>query len=252
MVDFLFISKLLITNYQLLTNMTKEIKLQAEIRQEKNGRAKSIRESGFIPAVLYGQKTENKNLKIKKLDLERVYAVAKESNLIDLTVDGGPPVKVLIKDMQRHPVKGNLMHIDFYQVDMTKEIITEISLNFIGEPKAVKEMGGTLVKVMDSVEIECLPDKLVNQIDVDISGLDAFGDSIKLRDLKLPVGIKLTSETNDMVVGVTETKVEEEKKVEEIKEGEEGEKKEGEEGEEGEKKEEAKKDGDSGKEEKKK
>lgn len=233
--------------------MTKEIKLQAETRQEKNGQAKKIREQGFIPVVLYGQKAENENLKIKQLDLERVYAVAKESNLIDLTVDGGPPVKVLIKDAQRHPVKGNLVHIDFYRVDMTKEIITEILLNFVGEPKAVKELGGTLVKVMDSVEVRCLPDKLVNQIDVDISGLDTFSDSIKLRDLKLPEGIKLTSETNDMVVGVTETKVEEEeKKVEEVKDGEEGEKKEGEEAKEGEKKEGSEKDGGADKKEKKK
>ncbi|MBI4778874.1 hypothetical protein HY797_00280 [Candidatus Falkowbacteria bacterium] len=99
---------------------------------------------------------------------------------------------------------------DFEKVDMTKKITTEIPLNFVGEAKAVKELGGTLVKNMDTVEVECLPGDLVSHIDVDISILENFDQFIRLHDLILPQGIVLAQETNEAVVGVAETKIEEE------------------------------------------
>jgi large subunit ribosomal protein L25 len=116
----------------------------------------------------------------------------------------------LIKDVQKHITKDTLSHIDFYQVDMHKEITTEIHLNFIGESKAVKELGGMLIKNYDHIEVKCLPSDLVNHIDIDISILKEFGDHISLHDLSLPTGLKLVHETNDMVVSVMEPKVQEE------------------------------------------
>lgn len=188
--------------------MTTKVQLDAQSRSHENGKAKKIRNSGFVPAVVYGFGAGNKNIKVKKHDFEKVFAIAGEFNLVDLSIDGAVPVKAIIKDIQRDGLSGGFVHADFYQVDMTKKITAEIPLHFIGESKAVKELGGTLVKNMDSIEIECLPGDLASHIDVDISKLEDFDQFIRLYDLILPHGISLANETNEAVVGVVETKIE--------------------------------------------
>lgn len=188
--------------------MTTKVQLNAQARSESNGKAKKVRATGFIPAVIYGFGKDNKNIKVKKHDFEKVFAVAGEFNLVDLSIDEAKPEKVIIKDIQRNGVTDSIIHIDFYQVDMTKKITTEIPLNFIGESKAIKDLGGTLVKNMDTVEVECLPGDLASHIDVDISKLEIFDQFIRLHDLVLPQGITLAQETNEAVVGVVETKIE--------------------------------------------
>lgn len=188
--------------------MTTKVQLNAQARSESNGQAGKIRATGFIPAVIYGFGKASRNIKVKKHDFEKVFAVAGEFNLVDLSIDEAAPVKIIIKDVQRDSLTDGVIHIDFYQVDMTKKITTEIPLNFIGEAKAIKELGGTLVKNMDEVEVRCLPADLVSHIDVDISKLDEFDQFIRLHDLILPQGIELASETNEAVVGAVETKIE--------------------------------------------
>ena len=187
--------------------MTK-VQLKAQARAEANGKAKKIITSGFIPAVVYGSGKANVNIKVKKHDFDKAFKLAGEFNLIDLAVDGGREIKVIVKEVQKDGLTDKIIHVDFYQVDMAKKITTEIPLNFIGEAKAVKDLGGTLVKNMDAVEVRCLPGDLVSHIDVDISRLDNFDQFIRLHDLTLPPGIELAQETNEAVIGVVETKVE--------------------------------------------
>lgn len=190
--------------------MATKVWLNAQARSADNGRAGKIRAAGFIPAVIYGLGQANQHIKVKQHDFEKVFAVAGEFNLVDLSIGEAAPAKVIIKDVQRDGLSGGIIHIDFYQVDMSKKITTEIPLHFIGEAKAVKELGGTLVKNMAAVEVECLPGDLVSQIDVDISVLTNFDQFIRLHDLVLPRGLELVQETNEAVVGAVETKIEEE------------------------------------------
>jgi large subunit ribosomal protein L25 len=185
------------------------LKLEAK-KREKSEDVKKMIKTGFVPGVVYGP-----HLKVNKLvlapanDLRKIIAAAGESTLIDLVVDGRPEGKVLVKEVQRDAVKDNLIHVDFYEVDMTKEIHTEITLHFIGESKAVKELSGVLIRSINEIEVKCLPSDLVNHIDVDISSLNTFDDVIKIHDLKLPKGIKLVHETDDVVAVVAEPKAEE-------------------------------------------
>lgn len=188
-----------------------DLKLTAQPR-EKNEKLSP----DFIPAVLYGKGVENKNLKIKKIDFDKIFSVAGESNLIKLNADGGAGVKVLIKDVQRDVLKNFVTHIDFYQVNMKEKIHTEIPLHFVGETKAVKELGGVLIKDINALEVECLPGDLIDHIDVDISVLNTFDDAIRINDLVLPPGIALTHHTNEVVATVMEPKVEEEPVVEAV------------------------------------
>ncbi len=209
--------------------MSEKIELKAQTRKKENGGIKKIRDNDFIPAILYGLNIGNQNLKIKKMDFEKIFNLAGESRLIDLVIDNKSPVKILIKDIQKDLIKDNVIHADLYRVDMNRKITTEIPLNFIGEPPAIKELGGVLIKDMDSVEIECLPGDLVGEIKVELSGLKNIHDAIRLDDLKLPNSIKLVNETNNTIASIIEPRVEEEpvKEEEEVPEGEEVGEKEG-------------------------
>ena len=180
------------------------IKLAAQLRAKKEKLG-----ADFVPGVLYGKGVENKTLKIKKVDFDKAFKAAGESNLIDLDF-GGEAVKVLVKDTQHDVVKNFFTHVDFYQVNMKEKITTEIPLHFIGEAKAVKELGGALIKDLDALEVECLPADLVDHIDVDISVLNTYEDAIRVNDLKLPKGMVLVHHTNEMVAAVKEPKIEEE------------------------------------------
>ncbi len=196
-----------------------ELSLNAKTRIKEDSTPKKLRREGYVPAVLYGHKTTTQNLKIPVQKMEKIYNEAGESQLIDLSIDGKRSVKILIKDIQTDLIKNKFLHADFYQVKMGEEITTEIPLSFIGKSKAIKELGGFLIKNMESVEISCLPSNLPSEIEVDISQLQDFSDQIKLNDLKLPKDVELTSETTDDVVAIIEEpREEEEEEAEESKE----------------------------------
>lgn len=193
--------------------MAKKYTLEAETRNEKNGKAKALRRNGLVPGILYGSKTENINLKIKQLALEKVYTQAGESNLVDLEIDKKEPTKVIIKAIDRDPVRSTVTHVDFYQVDMNKPIEVEIPLNFINESRAVKEEGGTLMKNLESFSAKCLPGALIDGVDIDISVLGTFDDQIKVEDIKLPEGIEILNAPEELVANVAEVQEEVEEEV---------------------------------------
>ncbi|MHB8904040.1 MAG: 50S ribosomal protein L25 [Patescibacteria group bacterium] len=182
-----------------------ELKLTVE-KREKNEKLGN----DFIPAVLYGKDVENRSLKLKKLDFEKIFNVAGESNLIELSEDG-KSVKVLVKDIQRDVLKHTFTHVDFLQVNMKEKILATIPLHFVGESKAIKELNGSLMREVNEIEVECLPGDLVDHIDVDISVLVSFDEVIKINDLKIPAGLKLMHLTNDVVavVAIPKAQVEE-------------------------------------------
>ncbi|MCX6798287.1 MAG: 50S ribosomal protein L25 [Candidatus Falkowbacteria bacterium] len=186
-----------------------DLKLTAELRADKE---KIDQDS--LPAVLYGKGRANANLKLKINDFIKIFKTAGESNLVELNIGTDAPVKVLIKDVQFELVKDLPRHVDFYQVNMKEKIRTEIPLHFIGESKAVKELGGVFLHEITEVEVECLPSDLSDHIDVDISVLNTYDDEIRMQDLKLPAGMKLVHDTNDIVAQVAEPKVEVEAPVE--------------------------------------
>ena len=185
-----------------------EFKLKAE-KREKNEKLPA----DIIPAVLYGKDIESQSLKLKKVDFEKAFSSAGESNLIDLDING-VTVKVLVKDLQRDVLKYTFTHVDFYQVNMKEKITAEIPLHFIGESKAIKELGGMLMKEINDLEIECLPSDLVDHIDINISVLATFDDVIKIGDLTLSKSFRLVhNHPSDVVAVVVEPKVQ----VEEVK-----------------------------------
>ncbi len=162
--------------------------------------------------MLYGNKLENKNLQVDYNTFAKVYKTAGESSLVDLSVENAVPVKVLIHEVSRNPVTHRFAHIDFYAINMTEKLTTRIPLKFVGEAPAVKELGGVLVKTIDELEISCLPNDLVPEIEVDITRLKTFSDMLHTSDIVLPKGITAMAKTNEVVVKVTAPRSEEELK----------------------------------------
>ena len=176
------------------------------------GRSAEARAEGFIPGVLYGQKIKPVSISVGGMILEKLYKQAGESNLIDLKLDGKDANKVLIKDIQIDPVKGNIIHVDLMQINMDKEMHATLPINFVGEAAAVKELGGTLITALQELNIKCLPKDLVGQIDFDLSRLATFADVVHVGDLVLPPGIVATDGADVVVAKVNEPLTEEQLK----------------------------------------
>jgi len=183
--------------------------LEAKTREITGKAVSQLRENGLIPAVIYGHGQKNVNLEIPLNVFQKVYSIAGESNLVDLVIDGGQAVKVLISEVQYEPTKSFPVHVDFHQVRMDEKINATIPLHFAGEAPATKELGAILVKNFDELEVECLPRDLVDHFDVDLGSLKTYADSIRIKDLDRPAKIKILVDENTTVVGLTEPRAEE-------------------------------------------
>lgn len=183
------------------------LELLAKLRQpgRKNGQ---FRKQGFIPAILYGRKIKNLALLIKKQDFEKIYEEAGESTLIKLKIgdDKDESSKkdraVLIHEVAKDPVNDKAIHIDFQQVKMDEVIVVEVSLVFVGQSAAVESENGVLIKSIQAIEVEALPQDLPHEIEVDISSLKTFDDSIYVKDLKLSDKVKVTANPDDVIASV--------------------------------------------------
>lgn len=192
--------------------------LQAQLRNVLGKMTKSLRNNGQIPAVVYGPGVENQNLTLDARAFEKLYRAAGESSLVQLVIEAQEPVNVLIHNVAREPLTGRAVHVDLYRVNMAEKLTTHIPLHFINESRAVKELAGILVKNVSEIEVRCLPENLVPEIDVSLESLAELESSIKMKDLILPKGLEVSSHhaPDDIVVIVTPPLTEDElKKMEE-------------------------------------
>ncbi len=198
--------------------------LSAKIRQTQGKKVKNLRQKGILPAVLYGPKTKSENLEIDAKEFDKVFSQTGESTLISLEVEGKKDkYLVLVHDISRDPLSSRPIHIDFYQPSLTEEITVKVPIILEGEAPAIKNLGGTLVKNIAEVDVKALPQSLPKEIRVSVTGLATFEDHVLIKDLKLPEGVKVLKDPEEIVAHVTPLeKVEEElqkpieEKVEEV------------------------------------
>jgi large subunit ribosomal protein L25 len=173
--------------------MAKQVKLSARPRAAAGRSAvKKIRTEGVVPAVIYGGKDPASNLEISRKEIESLLAHAVGENiLVELEIEENGKTTnrlSLIQEVQHHPIRGDVIHVDFHAVSMTEEIEAEIVLEPVGEPIGVKTFGGLLQQSMRSLTVRCLPTNLPELIAVDVSGLNV-GESLHVRDIALPTGV---------------------------------------------------------------
>lgn len=197
-----------------------QVQLAVDIRSERGKEAAHrLRKQGYIPAVMYGGKSGNFSLSVNTHDLHQIVAKgAWETTLIDLQVrqdDKTTTVPVLIKDIQIDPVKRTLLHVDFLEITKGHTVEVHIPIELVGESVGVKA-GGVLEFLTRELTVECLPSKMVNHFEVDITAL-AFNDSVTVSDLSLGDDFKIITdpETVIMTIGAPLLREEEEEAKEE-------------------------------------
>ena len=173
------------------------IELQAEKRESVGKALNSLRKDGFLPSVVYGHNFEAAPIQIKYTDFEKVFKKAGESTLINLKI-GDKEEPAVIKDIQKDPLTDKIIHADFYKVNLKEKIKAKIPLVSVGESEAVKA-GGILVKTINELEVEALPQDLPHELEINLARLQNVGDHILVKDIFVSENVKIEADPEDVV-----------------------------------------------------
>jgi len=188
----------------------KQVELTATARETKgNGPARRLRREGWVPAVLYGPGAETKQLSVAVRDLEHVVQKGNiRRTIFSLSIQNGGSVTKLavIKELQTHPVNGQYLHVDFYEIDMNRKLRVMVPVLPKGKAKG-EEFGGMMQIIEREIEVFCLPQAIPESLELDVSGL-GIGDTLHIKDIALPPGVELPPGENYTVVTVVSPKAE--------------------------------------------
>lgn len=187
--------------------MANILELTAETRQRSGtSSVRRMRKEGLVPAVIYGRKTENANIKVNtKAVTTLLKDTASDNVLVNLQIDGNKTQLALIQKVQHDYLKGGILHIDFHAVDLNESIHAVVPLELHGEAEGVKA-GGQLDMMLHSIEVHCLPKDLPEKIIIDVTHVGQ-GTGVHVRDLKLPEGVSVHMDPEVILLAITEPRV---------------------------------------------
>jgi len=176
--------------------------LSAEARTETGkGVARKLRAAGRVPAVVYGHGREAQSLSLNARDLDKLLgSIAAGSTVVELSI-GNATTNTLIREVQRHPFKKLILHVDFMELVAGEKVIVDVPLVFVGVPEGVRTGGGLLEQMLHSIEVNVDPSSIPNHIDVNVADL-VMGHSLHVRDLQLPPGVEVLSDEDATVCAV--------------------------------------------------
>ncbi|MBI2113003.1 MAG: 50S ribosomal protein L25, partial [Candidatus Wildermuthbacteria bacterium] len=166
------------------------LSLTAHIRKDTKKKLDALRAKGLIPAVLYGPNAKEQMLAVERKDFEKTFKEAGESALVSLTVDSST-APVFIYDTQKDPLTSKVTHVDFYQPALDQKIEIAVPLAFKGDAPAVKDLGGTLIKMVQEIEVRALPQDLPHEITIDVSSLASFENRILVKDIAVGQNVEI-------------------------------------------------------------
>jgi large subunit ribosomal protein L25 len=189
---------------------TEQVELTAEKRTVTGKQVRQLRREGWVPAVMYGHGFEPVPLQFEERSLAHILSKVGGSQLIGINVKGDKqPEMALVRDVQRDPIRGNFLHVDFYRVRMTERLTAEVPLVVVGESPVIEAREGILLQGISAIEVECLPGDLVDAIEVDLSDLVEIDQGIYVRDLAVPAGIDVLTDVDEMIVRIVPLEAEE-------------------------------------------
>ncbi|HSX09274.1 MAG TPA: 50S ribosomal protein L25 [Candidatus Saccharimonadales bacterium] len=198
----------------------KHPQLTGDARTIFGKKLKKIRREGLLPGNVYGKGLNSYPLQIKLSDFQAVYKEAGETGLVDLSFDGKMK-PVLIKNLQMDHVTRTPLHVDFYQVNLKEKVKATVAVVLTGEAKAVTDKVGLLIQNLSDVEVEALPDKLPENVELSVEHLAEIGEQVTVGDIKAPADVTILTDAGQTVAKIVEPVVEE-PEPEEAAEGEEG------------------------------
>lgn len=186
-----------------------DITLKGKVRSSIGKGMYALRSEGKIPAVLYGPGVDSLPIELEAKETTHIMNNLTGSTLVKLVVDK-KTYSVLLRDLQRDSIRRTILHADFYAVPADRAIRVHVPLTLSGESAAVRDFNGILVHTLNELEVECLPKDLVTEIAVSLESLEKIGDSIEIKDIPLPAGIRVLMDPDETVVTVTAQMAEEE------------------------------------------
>ena len=189
---------------------TEQVELTAEKRTVTGKHVRQLRRDGWVPGVMYGHGFEPVPLQFEERSLAHILSKVGGSQLVGINVKGDKqPEMALVRDVQRDPIRGNFLHVDFYRVRMTERLTAEVPLVVVGESAVIEAGEGILLQGISAIEVECLPGDLVDAIEVDLSDLVEIDQGIYVRDLAVPAGIDVLTDIDEMIVRIVPLEAEE-------------------------------------------
>lgn len=179
------------------------MELKATTRTVFGKKTKSLRNTGLIPAEMFGHNVPNLHLSIPEKDFAKVYRTAGEHTMVDLITDDGKKNPVLILNVARDAMSGKVLAIDLYRVRMDEKIKTKVPVEFTGTAPATK-IGLVVVKVLNEIEVEAFPQDIPHRFTVDLNTLENLGQSIHVENLKVPQSVRILVNPETVVVTVHE------------------------------------------------
>jgi large subunit ribosomal protein L25 len=200
-----------------------ELELTLDAREAQGKANKRLRREGFVPGVVFGKGEGSTPVQLDAKAFEVLYRAAGRTSIVRLTLPGDRAIKsAFIKSVQRHPISGKALHVDFYVVNLKQEMESEIPLVFFGEAPAVEETGGTLLTSLNAIHVKALPGDIPHQIDVNVATLVNLDVAIHVRDLSLNRdAVTVLTDPDELVAKVLPPRIEEEPEIEAVAEGEE-------------------------------
>lgn len=184
--------------------MTEKYKLKAKTRQVTGKQVKKLRQAGLIPAHVYGSETESINLSLDEKEFKQIFKQAGETRVIELQIESESASRsVMITGIQEDPLRGDILHIDLYQVVLTEKVEVEVPITINDrECPAVRDHLGVLINQINEITIKALPGDVPEEIIADLSGLTAVGQSLQVKDLSIPANVQLVTEPEQIVATV--------------------------------------------------
>ncbi len=177
-------------------------------KREITGKAtRRLRHQGRLPAVIYGDHTTAATIELDTHEFERVFARAGRTQLIDLVIESGRPHRVLVKEVQVSPRRNTVLHVDFHQVSLRERMQVEVPVAVFGEADPVRAGEADVLQVMQTLRVECVPTRIPEVIEVDISGLAEVDAAVRVADVHLPDGVTAVGDPDEIIVKLAARRV---------------------------------------------
>ena len=198
--------------------MSQDFELKLETRTVTGKKVNRLRKEGILPATVYGKGVGPYTVQMDAREFTDLLKQAGRTSLIKLSIPGQKPQSAFVHVLQRHPVKQDVLHVDFRVVDLRTEITVEVPIHLIGESDLVKTNQATLNQILNTVEVQTLPANVPSHLEVDISVLDGFDKTIQISDITPPDKVTIITSEDELVVNLVQARAEEEAD-EEVEEG---------------------------------
>ena len=184
--------------------------LNVEERTLFGKKVNRLRRAGILPATMYGKGVGPFSVQLDAREFEQTFKRAGRTSLIDVTVPGQPQQSVFVHAVQRHPVRRDVIHVDFLAVDLAQDITVAVPLHFVGEPELAKRGEAVVNHLLNTLDIRTLPANVPANLEVDVSGLEGLDQNISASDITLPENVTLITSADTIVVSLTPSRIEQE------------------------------------------